>query len=86
MRSIKILEEEIKQLNKLIKTKLNQKQSVRNKWMYLKHAKEGQVRSLKEVLEVIDEIKKKYIIKGWVQGEELINKIKVKISQKAGAK
>ena len=51
------LKQEIKELNDLIKNKTNQKQSVINRWQYLKHGKEAQVKILEKVKKVIDKMK-----------------------------
>ena len=44
------LKQEIEELNDLIKNKTNQKQSVINRWQYLKHGKEAQVKVLEKVI------------------------------------
>ncbi len=48
------LKQEIAELNKLIREKTNQKQSVINRWQYLKHGKEAQVKVLEKVIKLID--------------------------------
>lgn len=49
------LKQEISELNRLIKEKTNQKQSVINRWQYLKQGKEAQVKVLEKAWKLVNE-------------------------------
>lgn len=55
-RTISKLTTEAKELNDLIIANPKKKQSIINRWQYFKHAKESQIKILKEVKKVIEEM------------------------------